>query len=137
MNMIQQRAYNIYLLAIVLALQACAVTDPIAKAETLEQRAFATYGTFVIFEEQAAKLVSSGELSNSVVRAIGRADERAKPVVDSLIAATVEFSAIKAEYEASGEGEERFIAAMNELNVWVSRAAPLVNNLISAIEGAE
>jgi len=137
MNMIQQRAYNIYLLAIVLALQACAVTDPIAKADTLEQKAFATYGTFVIFEEQAAKLVSSGELSNSAVRAIGRADERAKPVVDSLIAAAVEFAAIKAEYEASGEGEERFIAAMNELNVWVSRAAPLVDNLISAIEGAE
>jgi hypothetical protein len=137
MNMIQQRAYNIYLLAIVLALQACAITDPIAKADTLEQKAFATYGTFVIFEEQAAKLVSSGELSDSAVRAIGRADERAKPVVDSLIAAAVEFAAIKAEYEASGEGEERFIAAMNELNVWVSRAAPLVDNLIAAIEGAE
>ncbi len=137
MNMIQQRAYNIYLLAIVLALQACAGSNPIAKADTLEQKAFATYGTFVIFEEQAAKLVSSGQLSNSAVRAIGRADERAKPVVDSLIAATVEFAAIKAEFEASGEGEEQFIAAMNELNVWVSRAVPLVNNLISAVEGAE
>lgn len=127
----------LYMLVIMLVLQACAASNPMAKAETVEQRAFAAYGTFVIFEEQAAKLISSGELSNSVVRAIGRADARAKPVADSLLDATLEFAQIRAEFEAGGTGEARFVSAMNELNGWVERALPLINNLVSAVQGAE
>jgi hypothetical protein len=126
-----------YLLAIMLLLQACAGANPIAKAETTEQRAFATYGTFVIIEEQAAKLVSSGQIPDSAVRAIARADAQVKPVADSLLDATLEFAVIKAEFEAGATGEERFVRAMNELNSWVERARPLIANLISAVKGAE
>ena len=126
-----------YLLAIMLLLQACAGANPIAKAETTEQRAFATYGTFVIIEEQAAKLVSSGQIPDSAVRAIARADSQVKPVADSLLDATLEFTVIRAEFEAGGTGEERFVRAMNELNSWVERARPLIANLISAVQGAE
>ncbi len=126
-----------YMLAIMFALQACAITDPIAKAETTEQRAFATYGTFVIIEEQAAKLVSSGQLSDSAVRAIARADAQVKSVADSLLNATLEFTVIRAEFEAGETGEERFVRAMNELNSWVERARPLIANLITAVRGAE
>lgn len=132
----RQAAFYFSLLLVALSLQSCA-SSPIAKAETLEQKAFATYGTFVVFEEQAAKLVQSGELTNSAIRAIGRADERAKPVMDSLITVTLEFAQIKAEYEAGGTGEDRFVAAMNELNGWVSRAIPLLDDLVDAVRGAE
>lgn len=126
-----------YLLAIVLLLQACAASNPIAKAETTEQRAFATYGTFVIIEEQAAKLVSSGQIPDSAVRAIARADAQVKPVADSLLDVTLEFTVIRAEYDAGTTGEERFVRAMNELNGWVERARPLIANLIAAVKGAE
>lgn len=126
-----------YLLAIMLLLQACAGVNPIAKAETTEQRAFATYGTFVIIEEQAAKLVSSGQISDSAVRAIARADSQVKSVADSLLDATLEFAVIRAEFEAGGTGEEKFVRAMNELNSWVERARPLIANLIAAVRGAE
>ena len=127
----------LYMLVIMLVLQACAASNPMAKAETVEQRAFAAYGTFVIFEEQAAKLISSGELSGSVVRAIGRADARAKPVADSLLDATLEFAQIRAEFETGGTSEARFISAMNELDGWVERAVPLINNLVSSVQGAQ
>ena len=126
-----------YLLVMMLVLQACAASNPMAKAETVEQRAFAAYGTFVIFEEQAAKLIQSGELTSSTVRAIGRADAAAKPVADSLLDATLEFAAIRAEFEAGETGEDRFISAMNELNGWVERAMPLINNLVSSVQGAK
>jgi hypothetical protein len=127
-----------YLLAIMLLLQACAGANPIAKAETTEQRAYATYGTFVIIEEQAAKLVSSGQIPNSAVQAIGRADAAAKPVADSLLDAALEFTVIRAEFEAGGgTGEERYVRAMNELNSWIERITPLVANLITAVKGAE
>ena len=140
MNQLTMRVRQIqtfYLLAIVFALQACAGSNPIAKAETTEQRAFATYGTFVIIEEQAAKLVSSGQLSDSAVRAIARADAQVKSVADSLLNATLEFTVIRAEFEAGETGEERFVRAMNELNSWVERARPLIANLITAVRGAE
>ncbi len=140
MNQLTRRGRQIqtfYLLAIVFALQACAGSNPIAKAETTEQRAFATYGTFVIIEEQAAKLVSSGQLSDSAVRAIARADAQVKSVADSLLNATLEFTVIRAEFEAGETGEERFVRAMNELNSWVERARPLIANLITAVRGAE
>lgn len=126
-----------YLLVILFALQACAGVNPISKAETTEQRAFATYGTFVIIEEQAAKLVSSGSIPNSAIRAIGRADAQVKPVADSLLDATLEFTVIRVEFEAGGSGEEKFVRAMNELNGWVERARPLIANLISAVQGAD
>ena len=140
MNQLTMRVRQIqtfYLLAIIFALQACAGSNPIAKAETTEQRAFATYGTFVIIEEQAAKLVSSGQISDSAVRAIARADAQVKSVADSLLDATLEFTVIRAEFNAGGPGEEQFVRAMNELNSWVERARPLIANLISAVQGAE
>ncbi|MCK5644829.1 MAG: hypothetical protein KAJ19_28780 [Gammaproteobacteria bacterium] len=126
-----------FLLAIMLLLQSCAVTDAMAKAETIEQRAFAAYGTFVIIEEQAAKLVSSGQIPNSAVRAIGRADAQVKPVADSMLDAALEFTVIRVEFEAGGTGEEKFVRTMNELNGWVERAMPLIANLITAVRGAE
>ncbi len=140
MNQLTRRVRQIqtfYLLAIVFALQACAGTNPIAAAETAEQRAFATYGTFVIIEEQAAKLISSGQIPDSAVRAIARADAQAKPVADSLLDATLEFIVIRSEYEAGETAERRFVSAMDSLNNWVERVRPLIANLITAVRGAE
>lgn len=126
------------LLAIaIMGLYACASANPLARAETVEQKAYAAYGTFVIFEEQAAALVSSGQVGDNVARVLIAADERAKPVADGLVDATLEFSAIKAEYEAGTTGEARFVIAMENLNAWVERALPLINNLASSVQGVE
>lgn len=127
-----------FLLIFVLALQACGAANAIKKAETAEQRAYAAYGEFTIVEEQAAKLVSSGQLDNRSIAAIGRADEAAKQVADPMIELTLEVTAIRREYEeGGGTGQERFISATNNLNGWVERLIPLIANLQSAKEGAE
>jgi len=124
------------LLVVMLALQACGTANPLARAETAEQKAYAAYGTFVIIEEQAAKLVSSGEIPRSAVVQIGDADARAKPVADSLLDAVLEYQSIQAEFEAGGVGQDRLIAAANNLDNWVTRLTPLVNNLAAAVKGA-
>lgn len=126
-----------FLLAIMLLLQACAASNPVAKAETIEQRAFATYGTFVIIEEQAAKLVSSGQIPDSAVRAIARADSQIKSVADALLDTALEFVVIRAQYEAGVTTEEKFVRAMNELNGWIERARPLIATLIAAVNEAK
>ncbi len=126
------------LLAVMFALQACGTASAYARAETIEQKAYAKYGEFTIISEQAAKLVSSGKLDNRSIIAIGRAEEAAKKVADPLIELTLEVTAIRREYDEGGEtGQERFISAANNLTNWVTRLAPLVTNLQSAKEGAE
>ena len=137
MHQLKQTAQAIYLIVIMVGLSACGSANPLAKADTAEQKAYATYGTFVIIEEQAAELVSSGELPRSAVIAIGKADERAKPVADSLLDATLEFTVIKAEFESNGEGQDKFVNSMNDLNSWIERAKPLIANLIAAVKGAD
>jgi len=132
-----KQAQALLLLVVMLALHACGSANPLARAETVEQKAYAAYGTFVIIEEQAAKAVSSGELSRSAVVRIGDADRRAKPVADSLLEATLEFELIRDEYEESGMGEERLIAAINSLNDWVTRLTPLINNLAASVKGEQ
>jgi hypothetical protein len=127
-----------FLLAIMLLLlQACAAANPVSKAETIEQRAFATYGTFVIIEEQAAKLVSSGQISDSAVRAIARADSQVKSVADALLDTTLEFVVIRVEFEAGVTSEEKFVRTMNELNAWIERTRPLIATLITVVNNAK
>lgn len=132
-----RQLFAFYCLLLLIGLQGCAASNPLAQAETVEQKAYAAYGTFVIAEEQAAKLVSSGQLNNSQIIAIGKADERAKAVVDDLLEAVLEFEAIKAEFEEFGSGEQRYVNAMNNLNNWTGRLVPLINNLLAAVRGAE
>ncbi len=132
-----RQLFAFYCLLLLIGLQGCAASNPLAQAETVEQKAYAAYGSFVIAEEQAAKLVSSGQLTNSQKIAIGRADGRAKAIVDDLLVAVLEFEAIKAEYEEFGTGESRYIGSMNRLNNWTERLVPLINNLLAVLRGAE
>ena len=132
-----RQLFAFYCLLLLIGLQGCAASNPLAQAETVEQKAYAAYGSFVIAEEQAAKLISSGQLNNSQTIAIGRADERAKAVVDDLLVAVLEFETIKAEFEEFGSGEQRYVNAMNSLNNWTERILPLIDNLLAAVRGAE
>jgi len=122
--------------AALLLLQACSAINPVSKAETTEQRAYATYGTFVIFEEKAAELVDSGVLSDDVALAIIEADERAKGVADSLLDATWEFIRIRNQLAAGETTQEQLDIAVANLDAWINRAVPLINGLGTAVEGA-
>ena len=129
--------YNyLYLFTVLLFLQSCASVNPVSKAETIEQKAYATYGTFVIFEEKAAELVSSGTLPDDVSLAIIDADERAKGVADSLLDATIEFIKIRNQLAAGETTQEQLDIAVANLDEWINRAAPLINNLVTTVEGA-
>lgn len=132
-----RQLFAFYCLLLLIGLEGCAASNPLAQAETVEQKAYAAYGSFVIAEEQAAKLVSSGQLTNSQKISIGRADQRAKAVVDDLIVAVLEFEEIKDEYKRFGTGEQQYINAMNRLNNWTERLVPLINNLLASTRGAE
>jgi hypothetical protein len=118
------------------ALAGCQSANPIAAAETPEQRAYAAYGTFVIAQETAADLVEQDTIPRGVRLRIIQAEERAKPVADSLLDAYMGFLIIKAEFDAGDTSESRLAAAANELDDWVTQLAPLINELLRNIKGA-
>lgn len=66
-----------------LALTACGA-NPFKDAENTQQEGYASYGTFVILEEQAAALVQNPAVPASVKLTLRRADAEAKPIADQL-----------------------------------------------------
>lgn len=136
-QLLYNRYLSFYVLLLLVGLQGCASTNPIAAAETAEQRAYAAYGTFVIFQEKAVDLVGEESISSNVRLRIIEAEERAKPVADSLLDAYVEFLAVKAEFNAGNTTQERLVAAATSLDDWVTRLAPMINELIRTLQGAE
>lgn len=74
--------------ALALACVAGCASNPIATAQTVDQKAFATYGELVILEERGAALMKPGVGTPTAVRtAIKSADAVAKPALDTLYAA--------------------------------------------------
>lgn len=118
------------------ALAGCQSANPVRVAETPEQRAYAAYGTFVIAQETAADLVEDASIPDGVRLRIISAEERAKPVADSLLDAYTEFLIVRAEFNAGDTSERRLVIAAESLDDWVTQLAPLVAELFRNIKGA-
>lgn len=92
------------LLGATLSLAGCGTVqavNAVGQASTLEQRAFALYGTFVTLEEAAAVLVRDTSIPKSVRKAIQAADKRAKPLADRTRSLAVQLNAARAAYQAA------------------------------------
>ncbi|MGI9250734.1 MAG: hypothetical protein ACR2PR_06015 [Pseudohongiellaceae bacterium] len=124
------------LFALTLVLQACAtLTNPIETAKTAEQKAFASYGIFVVMEEQAAVLMQNPSIPNDAKIAIQKADALAKPAADSLLNAALEVISVRKQFQAAQTTEEKLQLAIDNLDGWIITARPLINDLVSAVEG--
>lgn len=117
-----------------LATVGCASISPIPIAKTLEQKVYATYGSFVVFEVQAAELIKSPDVPPEVKTLIRQADAVAKPAADSMFDAAVELIKIKGELEAGQTTEERVLIATQNLNRWYLEAEPKITALVTAIK---
>lgn len=118
-------------------LTACQSLNPIAVAETSEQRAYALYGTFVIFEEQAAKIVQAPEVPDAVKRSLRDADAVAKPAVDAMIVLVDDVLKVKAEVQAGTSDTERLRVITAKLESWYFSTKPKVLDLVNAVKGAK
>jgi len=133
-----------FLLPVFLVLPACSVSNPTGTAQTLEQKAAAIYGQFVIAEEAARDIVCPNYLAvraapttiacaptvpKGVVNAIASADRIAKPLADVMAASSRQYAAIRA---AEGTGP-KVAAALNALTVAYTEALPSIKALIAAV----
>lgn len=120
-----------------LVLTACASLNPMSAAKTNEQRAYALYGTFVVFEEQAAKLVQSPSVSPSLKQSLRDADARAKPAADGLMAVIDDLIKVQAEVKAGTSSSDRLRIVLSRLDTWYFDTKPKVESLVLAVKGAK
>lgn len=118
------------------ALSACGTLNPLSHAQTIQQKAYAQYGVFVVVEEQAAAIVQEATVPASAKQAVARADAVAKPVADKLLAAILAVDQIRADIAAGKTTEDKLVIATTNLQKWYDEVVPLINDLVSAVKGA-
>lgn len=125
-------------LVLALLLPGCALfqDNPVEQAKTLEQKAFASYGLFVIAEEEAANLMADPAIPDSVKFQIQFADRIAKPAADILLRAAkgVEQARKELEAVANPTAEDKLLVALQALNAAYADAKPRIQALQSAVK---
>lgn len=135
------------LLVAVIVLQAC-TANPVREAETFEQKAFALYGTYVIFQGKASELVQDSAVPDNVKRVLRDADAAAYPVAESLVEAATTVGDIR---EALNQcpnlpepsplcvptNEQRLVNAVNNLSTIYFQAQPVLLRVVAAVKGAK
>jgi hypothetical protein len=126
----------VVLYAAAFVLTAC-VGSPLRVAQTTEQKAYALYGTFVIAEEQAAKLTApTSTLAPAAKAAIIAASQRAAPAMDVVISGIGQYEAARADFEAAKIDKPAFQVVVDKLGGWVAQAQALVAGLLVSLKGA-
>lgn len=127
---------KLWCLLAAVALVGCA-GSPIKVAQTTEQKAYALYGTFVIAEEQAAKLTApTSNLSPAAKTAIIAASQRAQPAMDVVLLGISQYEAARADFEAAKIDKPAFQVVVDKLGGWVAQAQALVGPLLISLKGA-
>ena len=109
------------------------LTAPVSIAETAEQKAYALYGTFVVFEELAAAVVTDQATPENLKEAIRRFDATAKPAADSMLDATRHVITIKTQLAMGKTPNEKLEIANARLVEWVTEAQPKILALQCAV----
>ncbi len=121
----------------VASLGGCATANQInaiASAESVEQRAFALYGSFVVLEERAAELVQDRSIPKATRKRIQLADKVAKPLADRVRGLAVDLNAARLAYNTSLTGAEKVTAAVNALSAALAQLAPAVAELSASLK---
>lgn len=105
----------------VLLLPAC-VSKPITAAQTPEQKAYAVYGEFVIFEELGAQLVASHSLPATLRISIQEAAQTAHGTAGTLLTALQQYQAATQVLAAGLTTADKVAVATNNLNTWIAQA---------------
>lgn len=136
-------------LAVALLVIACGA-NPVKQAETFEQKAFALYGTYVIFQGKAAELVQDAATPERVKQGLRDADKVAYPVAESLVDAAVTVGEIRdiinmcddleipeANPACTETNERRLANAITNLSMIYFKAQPVILNLAATVKGAK
>lgn len=133
-------------LAAMVVLSACDV-NPVKQAETFEQKAFALYGTYVVFQEKAAELVQDSTTPERLKQGLRDADKAAYPVAEELVDAAATVGDIRDIIEdckdltmpetnpaCTPSNERRLANAITNLSTIYFKAQPVILNLVATVK---
>lgn len=122
--------FRMAVIATLIGLSGCKVLQA---GDTIEQKSYALYGSFVVFEEQAAKLVQEPEVPESIKEVLRDADSEAKPLADALLDAAGEVVLIKQALAEGKTTEEKVNIAIQNLSTRYYSAKPKIDRLRSLV----
>lgn len=131
----------------VTVLSGCSVS-PVKQAETFEQKAFALYGSYVIFQGKASELVQDSATPENAKQALRDADRVAYPLAESLVDAAIEVGAIReilnacpAQPEPDPKcvptNEQKLANAISNLSMIYFQAQPRLLALVAVVKEAK
>lgn len=129
----------LWLAAALAILAGCATnpTEPYKAAELPEQKAFAIYGVFVIYEEQGAALVEDPRTLEPVKKAIKTVDAKAKPVVDAMLDSALLVMDVRSKLAKGETTVDKLVIASQNLEHWLNQAKPLVDSMVNIVNGGK
>lgn len=123
---------------LMVGLVGCPASNPVKPALESgkpEVIAFAIEGSYTIVQSKAADMAEDQATPENVRKVIKCVAERANPVLDELRPLAVEAEALRAQIAAGGSGVDRLAIIVRDLNADVNKVAPLVSDLVAAING--
>lgn len=110
------------------------VMNPYENAKTPELAALASYGTFVVFEEQAAAIVRAPGTPQSVREALATADAVAKPTADALLVAALDVVKVRSALSAGLTTDQRLEIVNQNLLRWYQTFQPQLARLVDTVK---
>lgn len=126
-------AVSTWFLVVSLLIFSGCVSNPLTSAHDTQQRAYALYGEFVIFEQQAAAIRT--QIPPRQYAPIQKADAIAKPTADALLQAVRDYDAARHSIKI-GDDNTALVTATTNLQKWVTQAQSDITALTTAVTGA-
>jgi hypothetical protein len=105
------------------------IENPIAAAQTIDQRAYALLHSYAAVLEEATDIVEDPAAPVAFKRALGQAERAATPAIETLQIAVTAYVRARADFDAaSGAGQTRLERAATALTI----AAQRLNEAIAA-----
>lgn len=119
---------------VTLMLPGCGIQRPIEEAVTLEQKAFATYGSFVIVKEQGAQLLRDPSVPDSIKQSLRDANNAVTEPITLMYEAVIALKIARDDLAAGRTTEAQVILATQKLLEWYAIARPLYDQFDSQIQ---
>lgn len=122
------------MIACAVALTGCAAQAGLMKAaQTPTEDVYALYGSFVVYEEVAADIVTNAQTPANVKETIRKLDLAAKPPADAMQDAARTLISIQAQIAAGGTPTEKLETVNANLADWIKEAKPKITAFICAV----
>jgi hypothetical protein len=121
----------------VATLPGCATVNAYDQAESVQQRAFALYGTFAVIEERAADMIEDRRIPKTVRQRLQQLDKLTKPAADVMYNLAIQLdSARRTANLMDGATPDKITALTLQLSQAIATLAPRVTAMVNAVESA-